>query len=230
MGIIGVKYLGHSSFLLNVGSKKILTDPYFSSTPLGTKKRLVPCAVDVFNLPKIDTILVSHEHMDSCDADSINYLCNRYDCSVISHESVLNKLSISAQNKISIDEFDTKKMDDIEITAYPAHHPSSFYPLSFLIKEKGGKSVFFAGDTFMTNEHDLIKPTIAILPIGGKRTMDISSAVRVSKKMAPEYLIPMHYNTFDDIKVNANLLKYKLEDTRYPIKTVILNPGQLFKI
>ena len=81
----------------------------------------------------------------------------------------------------------------------------------------------------MTRDHEKIKPTIAILPIGGKRTMDLGTAIRVSKKMRPEVLIPMHYNTFEDIKRNPDELKYKLEKTSYNINTVVLSPGKTFR-
>ena len=225
---INIKYLGHSSFILNVDNKKILTDPYFNSKPLGKLKRLLPCSKKVTQIPKIDNILISHEHMDSFDIDSTNYLVNKYNSKVIAHQSILNKIDCPINNKVPIDEFETKLINNISFSAFPAHHPTSFYPLSYLIKNKSGKKIYFAGDTFMTKDHEKINPNIAILPIGGKRTMDLGTAIRVSKKMRPEYLIPMHYNTFKDIKQNPNILKEKLDKTSYSIKTIVLEPGKTF--
>lgn len=226
---INIKYLGHSSFLLDVDNKKILTDPYFGNSPLGTYKRLVPCSTKMEDILKLDTILISHEHMDSFDLASINYLCKKHNPQVVAHHSILNKIDMNAQSKVPIDEFETKLVNDVSISAYPAHHPTSFYPFSYMIKSKTGKSIYFAGDTYMTRDHEILKPTIAILPIGGKRTMDLITAVRISKKMKPEVLIPMHFDTFEDIKRNPQELKYKLDDTCYKIKTVVLAPGKSFK-
>ncbi len=226
---LSIKYLGHSSFLFTIDKKKILTDPYFHTKPLGKYKRLIPCHHDITEIPKIDNILISHEHMDCFDVDSTNYLINKYNPKIIAHHSVLNKVDTPVYNKVPIDEYESKNINNINISAYPAHHPSSFYPLSYVVKGKDGKSIYFAGDTFMTRDHEKIKPTIAILPIGGKRTMDLGTAIRVSKKMRPEVLIPMHYNTFEDIKRNPDELKYKLEKTSYNINTVVLSPGKTFR-
>ena len=158
---IRIKYLGHSSFLFTVDKKTILTDPYFNEKPLGKLKRLINCSQTHSKLSKIDSILISHEHMDACDIDSINELVKKHDSKIIAHCSVLNKLNVPNLNKVPIDEYEIKQIGDIFYKAYPAHHPSSFYPLSYLIKGKNNKTIYFAGDTFMTKDHEKIKPTIA---------------------------------------------------------------------
>jgi len=227
---INIKYLGHSSFLIKIDKKKILTDPYFSDKSLGKLKRLINCSENYLKIPKIDSILISHEHMDACEIDSINELAKKHSPKIISHCSVLNKLNIPRLNKVPIDEYEIKTIKDVMYKAYPAHHPSSFYPLSYLITSKDNLSVYFAGDTFMTKDHEKIKPTVAILPIGGKRTMDIGTAIRVSKKMKPKFLIPMHFNTFEDIKRNPMELLHRLDKTSYKIKTIVLEPGKSFTL
>lgn len=226
---INIKYLGHSSFLLTIDKTKILTDPYFDNNPMGNLERKIPCAISLENMKKIDGILISHEHTDSFDLKSIEQLIRKFNPKIIGHHSVLNKINANNFNKIPIDEYETKKYNDIDFKAFPAHHPSSFYPLSYLIKSKNGKSIYFAGDTFMTKDHDKIKPDIAILPIGGKRTMDLGTAIRVSKKMRPKVLIPMHYNTFEDIEKNPDELSYKLKRTSYDIDTIVLDPGKTYR-
>ncbi len=226
---INIKYLGHSSFLITIDKKNILTDPFFENNAIGNLKRLVPCHCCATELPKIDTILISHEHTDSFDKTAIDLLSKKYNPKIISHYSILKDLDAHSHNKVSIKEYESKDINNINITAYPAHHPGSFYPLSFLIKNKKGKSVYFAGDTFMTRDHDTLRPNIALLPIGGKRTMDLGTAIRVMKKMRPEYVIPMHYNTFEDIKRNPNELIYRFGKNYTDVNTVILNPGKNFR-
>ena len=226
---INIKYLGHSSFLMDIDNKKILTDPYFGNTSLEQYKRLIPCAYKSSDIKKLDSILISDEHMDAFDLDSINYLTKKFNPKIIAHHSILKKIDTPNQNKVPIDEFETKLVHNISFCAYPAHHPTSFYPLSYLIKSKNGKTIYFAGDTLMTRDHEKMRPNIALLPIGGKRTMDMGTAIRVAKKMRPDVLIPMHYNTFEDIKRNPQEIKYKLDDTNYKIKTVVLAPGKGYK-
>jgi len=226
---ISIKYLGHSSFLLTIDKKNILTDPFFKNDSLGKMERLVPCHHKVEDLPKIDSILISHEHTDSFDKDSVNYLSKKYNPKIISHYSILKDIEGLEHNKVSIEKYQSKDINNINIQALPAHHPGAFYPLSFLIKNKKGKTVYFAGDTYMTKDHDTIKPDIALLPIGGKRTMDLGTAIRVMKKMRPKFVIPMHYDTFEDIKRNPQELIYRFGKNYTDVNTVILNPGKTFK-
>jgi L-ascorbate metabolism protein UlaG (beta-lactamase superfamily) len=226
---IKIKYIGHSSFIINLNKKNILTDPYFSSEKKGNYRRLINSAIDIDKVPKIDTILISHEHFDSFDINDTNYLAKKFHSKIVAHQSVLNKIDCDPFNKISMDEYENKLINNINYCAYPAHHPTSFFPLSYKIGHKNN-NIYFAGDTFMTNEQEQIKADIAFLPIGGKTTMDISSAAKIAKKIKPKYLIPMAYNTFENIKQNPLILKEKLDKTKYDIRTIILNPGKTLTI
>ncbi len=222
---IKIKYLGHNSFILNINKRNILTDPFFLQRQ-PNKKRLVPCAHDVQEIPKIDTILISHEHCDSFDVKNTNYLVKKYSPKVIAHQIVLNKIEGSNVNKVPIEEYETKTINDISFQAHPAHHPTSFSPLSYKLSYKN-KSIYFAGDTYLTKEHDHLFADIMLLPIGGNRTMDIPSTIKIIKKSKPKCVIPMHYNTFDDIQENPQKLIYRLDKERYKTNTVILDPGRI---
>jgi L-ascorbate metabolism protein UlaG (beta-lactamase superfamily) len=221
---IKIKYLGHNSFILSINKKNILTDPFFMSKSL-PKKRLVPCAIDIKEIPKIDTILISHEHFDSFDIKNTNYLVQKYSPKIIAHQIVLNKIDSKHLNKVPIEEYDTKKINDISFQALAAHHPTSFSPLSYKISYKN-KSIYFAGDTYLTKDHESLFADVMLLPIGGNRTMDVPSTIKIVKKSKPKYVIPMHYNTFDDIKENPQKLVYKLDKDRHKTNAVILDPGK----
>lgn len=225
---IKIKYLGHSSFIININGKNILTDPYFDNNDKCSYKRLIDCAVPISSLPEIDSVLISHEHFDAFDVANTNLLVKKNKPKVIAHRSVLNKIDCGENYKYAMEEYKTKTINDITFTAYPAHHPTSFYPLSYLISDKKN-SIYFSGDTFMTREHDKIRADIAILPIGGKITLDLISAVSVAKKIRPKYLIPMSYNTFSHIQQDPYVLKNKFENTRYNIKPVVIEPGKEWK-
>jgi L-ascorbate metabolism protein UlaG (beta-lactamase superfamily) len=222
---IKIRYLGHSSFIININGNNILTDPFFDNKDKCSYKRLIDCAMPITKIPDIDTILISHEHFDAFDIENTNCIVKKNNPKVIAHRSVLNKIDCNENYKVSMDEYKTKIINDISYTAYPAHHPTSFYPLSYLIADKKS-SIYFAGDTLMTKEHDKIKADIAMLPIGGKTTMDLGSAVSVAKKIRPKYLIPMGYNTFAHTKQDPHILKNKFENTRYTIKPIVIEPGK----
>ena len=67
-----------------------------------------------------------------------------------------------------------------------------------------GVRIFNAGDTCLTGEMKIIKelysPNIALLPIGGYYTMDVEHAAVAAKWLGAQTVIPMHYNTFPNIK------------------------------
>jgi len=203
----------------------ILTDPYFDNKTICNYKRLIDCAVTIDKLPRINCILISHEHFDAFDINSTNLIVKKNSPKIIAHQSVLNMIDGSEQLKVPIDEYEKKTVQDICYSAYPAHHPTAFYPLSYVISNKKN-SVYFAGDTLMTKEQEYIKADVAILPIGGNMTLDAVSAMSITKKIKPKYIIPMHYNTFAGISQNPLWLKERLEKKNCVTKTVILSPGK----
>ena len=69
-GETGVTFLGHSSFLLQMGGKNVLVDPVFSTRLIVLRRQRRP-GVLVPDLPPIDVVLVTHAHMDHLDKTSL---------------------------------------------------------------------------------------------------------------------------------------------------------------
>ena len=71
-----VIWIGHSTFLIKTNGITILTDPVFSDRASPFKnigpQRLIPPAINLQDLPKIDFVTVSHNHYDHLDISSIN--------------------------------------------------------------------------------------------------------------------------------------------------------------
>jgi L-ascorbate metabolism protein UlaG (beta-lactamase superfamily) len=69
-----------------------------------------------------------------------------------------------------------------------------------------GCSIYHAGDTGLFGDMrligDIYRPDVALLPIGGRYTMDPEDAARAVDLIRPRIAIPMHYNTFDVISQN----------------------------
>jgi N-acyl-phosphatidylethanolamine-hydrolysing phospholipase D len=68
-------WIGHATILVRLGGKNILFDPVFSErpspVPFAGPKRVVPLPIDIEELPQIDIVLISHNHYDHLDADSV---------------------------------------------------------------------------------------------------------------------------------------------------------------
>ncbi len=72
-------WFGHSAFLLQIDGKNILIDPMFGSVPaphqwMGAKRFNVQLPIDIEKLPKIDAVVISHDHYDHLDYESIKRL------------------------------------------------------------------------------------------------------------------------------------------------------------
>ena len=71
-------WIGHATYLINNGDVTILTDPIFSkrASPIGFAgpKRMIPPAMTLDDLPKIDVVVVSHNHYDHLDIWSLKKL------------------------------------------------------------------------------------------------------------------------------------------------------------
>ena len=65
-----VTWIGHATFLLNVGGVTILTDPVFGNVSTFFK-RLVPPGITLEQLPEIDAVVISHNHYDHMDENSL---------------------------------------------------------------------------------------------------------------------------------------------------------------
>ena len=71
-------WIGHATYLINNGDINILTDPIFSkrASPIGFAgpKRMIPPVMSMKDLPKIDVVVVSHNHYDHLDMYSLKKL------------------------------------------------------------------------------------------------------------------------------------------------------------
>ncbi|KAL0484922.1 hypothetical protein AKO1_011792 [Acrasis kona] len=75
-------WIGHSTFLLQVGGYNILTDPIMGERVGPIKnigpKRLRPTPMTVDQLPPIDVVVISHDHFDHCDTFTLRDLVKRF--------------------------------------------------------------------------------------------------------------------------------------------------------
>ncbi len=121
-------WIGHSTTLIRLNGKMILTDPIFSdrASPfqfLGPKRRTPP-ALSIEELPNIDFIVISHNHYDHLDYHSIRQLVSRFANVVIlvplGLKTKLHKWG--AKTVIELDWWGSADIDNLTFTATPAKH------------------------------------------------------------------------------------------------------------
>lgn len=190
-------YLGHSAFEIVTEGHKILIDPFLVKLPS-------------YNPEGVTNIFVTHAHSDHLgSAIEISKKTGAKITGIFELANYCLKFGVPAEG-IGLG----AKMDYPwgSVTAVPAFHSSSFSdgtyggcPCGYIFNIEG-KTLYHAGDTSLSYEmkaiSEVYEPDLAMLPIGGTYTMDIEAAVTASEWLGVSAVIPMHYNTFDKIKVD----------------------------
>jgi len=220
--MIEIEYLGHSAFAFRDGEKEVLVDPFLSDNP-----KAPPSASDV----RPDLILVTHAHQDHLgDASDLS---KRFGCPVISMFEVAAHLEKQGASAISVNVGGEIELPFCIVKVFPAVHSSSFEDgryggtaCSFLIR-MGGRTIFHAGDTALFGDLSMVGDDsdidAALLPVGGKFTMGILDAVKAMRLLRARAMVPMHYDTWEDIAVDRRELISACE--REPFDLNVLAPG-----
>jgi len=123
-------WLGHTTFLIKIDDKLILTDPMFSqragSFGWVSPKRYSKTLDSTDELPFIDLVLITHNHPDHLDEQSIRSLISktRHFIVPLAVGELLEEWGVSQKNIIEQDWWQPKSFDDLTITALPAKHTS----------------------------------------------------------------------------------------------------------
>ncbi len=224
-----IRFLGHSSFLLEFNETNVLIDPCIHCESFGQYERLIPSPISLSDLPKIELVLVTHEHEDHFDKKAIEFITQRDGCCVVAHDSVLSELGIPARCKRAVSANCELHVRGVHISVEIAHHPQAFYPMAYVVTGDN-VSIYHAGDSDLLEEFQPdFKAHVALLPIGGNSTMDVVDAVKCTKVLKPEVVIPMHYNTFQICQASPEEFAKKIEKSNLKTKPVILSLNEKYE-
>ncbi|MDQ6770493.1 MAG: MBL fold metallo-hydrolase, partial [Gemmatimonadota bacterium] len=179
-----ITWVGHTSFLIQIGGLNVLTDPMWSSraspVQFAGPKRWVPPAVDFDRLPPIDAVMLSHDHYDHLDSSTVSRLAERYPATVWYAPLGVGDFlrHRGAREVIERDWWENSSLGELRLTCLPAQHFSGrtlgkrnqTLWCGWLLRTTS-HSVFFAGDTALHPEFRTIASRcgpfdLAILPIG----------------------------------------------------------------
>lgn len=254
-----ITWIGHASFLIQVGGVNILVDPLFEKRTLFFN-RFLPPGIPLKKLPSIDAVLLSHNHYDHLSSVSLKFLKEKHaplffvplgDKRLLSEKNGYNVKEMSWWQSFYID-----PEQKVRVHFLPAHHWSgrSLFDInqslwgSWLIEYKG-HTIYFAGDTAWDDHFEQIKDQfgsidIALLPIGPcqpKKWMQNShlnaeQAGKAAKVLNARSIIPMHWGTFgfgtDGFLLPIERLKAWWQKNKESMKEsnlCILKIGQSFK-
>lgn len=211
-----ITWIGHSTFLIQVGGYNILTDPIFGS-PTFLFPRLAAPGISFDQLPPIDIVMISHNHYDHMHGPTLKKLKKHHNPLFLVPEG--DKRWFDMRRFKRCKEFSwwgQHRLCDMRFTFLPAHHWSqrglfdrnrSLWG-SWMLETKD-TTLYFAGDTAYSNHFTEIKKTfanidIALMPIGPCEPHDHMKECHVDADQACEAFldlgakrfIPMHWGTF----------------------------------
>lgn len=216
-------WINHSTFLLELGGLNILTDPIFSlcAGPAGRlgPRRVHAPGIPLEALPKIDAVLLSHDHYDHCDLPTLAWLAKRDQpagLTLLGNGDLLRRAGF--RNIREMDWWDRLTLPhDLTVTATPAQHWSKRVSSARCRRLWGGfrvqgpdVSVHFVGDTgyhttlFRETRQRLGPVDLALIPIGAYEPrwfmrgqhVDPEEAVEIHIELEAKKSIAMHWGTF----------------------------------
>ncbi|MEM1733075.1 MAG: metal-dependent hydrolase [Pyrobaculum sp.] len=223
-----VKWLGHSAFIVELSSIKLLIDPWISNplSPLSLQ--------DVVNL-KPTHILITHDHFDHFgEAVEIAKATGAPIVGTFELTLEVAEKGVPEAQTMPMNIGGTIKLGEgVEIYMTPALHTANRgAPSGFVIASPEG-NIYHAGDTALFRDMELIGELydldIALLPIGSVFTMGPREAAIAVQFLRPRRVVPMHYNTFPLIKQDPEDFKTRVEAISRS-RVYVMRPGDVLRI
>jgi L-ascorbate metabolism protein UlaG (beta-lactamase superfamily) len=211
VGTPWIRFLGHSTVLLEVGGHRILTDPVLRHR-VAFLRRVADPPVALPDPREVDVVLLSHLHHDHVDVPSLRQLPRDVALLVpVGSRAFFQRLGFTDVHPMPVGSTWQAPGGPapVRITATPAVHDGRRVPfgpmaesIGFLV-ESGGTSVYFAGDTDLFAGMADLHPQldVALLPVWGwgpnlgPGHLDPGRAAEALALLRPRYAVPIHWGT-----------------------------------
>ena len=196
---VPLTWLGHAAFRFDTpGGKRVYVDPFLDNPK---------CPENEKEPERVDLIALTHGHSDH--VGSTVQLHQRFGAPVVALVELREWLvgqGVEENMGHAPNKGGTVEVDEVRITLTDANHSSSSDDGAYLgepaglVIETGGTTMYFAGDTNVFGDMQLIRriyePDVAILPIGDHFTMGPREASVALELLGVRQCVPCHYGTF----------------------------------
>jgi L-ascorbate metabolism protein UlaG (beta-lactamase superfamily) len=216
-----VTWLGHSTVLLEIGGRRVLIDPVWSTRASPSQfigpKRFQPVPISIRELPPLDVVVISHDHYDHLDYATVRALATT-DVLMVTSLGVgahLEAWGVRHERIVELDWWESHELygGDLTITAAPSQHYSgrglkdrNATLWSSMVIRSLKHAVFYSGDTGLTKTYEEIRARLgpfdlvmlevgAYHPAWGDIHLGPDNALK-AHAMLGGILMPVHWGTF----------------------------------
>lgn len=247
--------VNHSTWLLRFKGVNVLTDPVWSErvspVSFAGPKRHRPAGIEFDRLPKIDAVVLSHDHYDHLDFETLKRLNERFSPQFYAPLGVKSLLeSAGIENVIELDWWEDSvyagEKGSVRLTLTPARHYSARFRTEsarnrtlwggYYFRTEDGASVYFAGDTTWTKyfaeiAERLGSPGLAILTVGAYQPLELigpshltpAQAVKAHKVLQAGMSVGGHFGTW---QLADDGYQEALDDLRQALKDEGVDTGR----
>jgi len=257
-----ITMVGHATLLIQSGGLNVLTDPVWSTrmspVQFAGPRRVTSPGIVFEDLPRIDAVLLSHNHYDHLDLPTLRRLRDVHDPLIVTplgNDVILDR-ALPGIRVVSGDWGDSVQLgNNARVDIVPAHHWSARGPGDrrmalwggFMLRTKAGL-VYFAGDTgygdggiFRAMRERYGPPDVALIPIGAyaprwfmaAQHTDPDEAVRIMIDLDARRALGIHWGTIqltDEPREEPVALLASALQARGmdPARFVAANAGEIF--
>lgn len=206
---ISLTWIGHATNLIEYGGHRVLTDPIVTQRVAHLRRRRPVPRID-----PVDTVLVSHVHMDHLHVPSLRLVAAEAEVVVPSGaRPLVARLGSAGVREVVVgDRFDMAGGISVEVVhaehlaGRGPHSRIRAEPVGYVVRA-GGVAIYFAGDTDLFPQmSELGVIDIALIPIWGwgptlgEKHLTPVSAAEATMRIAPRRVIPIHWGTYTPIR------------------------------
>jgi L-ascorbate metabolism protein UlaG (beta-lactamase superfamily) len=251
-GDMGVTFIGHASFFVQIGGQNVVIDPNFARW-LFVLKRLRKPGIYLHDLPAIDLVLVTHAHFDHLHRPSLRAIVQqtRWQTgrapTIVVPDHVFDLVSdLGFEEVIELNWWNSFRHRGLTVTHVPSRHwgarvlRDAHRGYGGYVLRDAKHSLYHAGDTaYFSGFREIgqrLCPELALLPIGAYNPPSFrnvhaspADATRAFLDLKSRWMVPMHYGTFrlshEPVEEPLQLLDHEAQVAGIKDRVIVLEEG-----